>query len=148
MMEKGNLRLLFLWIVVMPNVSFRWRPWTEGSAFAGIEDVSISSRESTKTLGNFIKALPPVDPLPMRNGLVSNFEYRGVDMEFEYLHRQRIRGNLLEKAYLDGVNRAYVPIEADYGENCPAQNWLYISWAFISFTDRVIFNISILIGML
>jgi len=58
------------------------------------------------------QALPPSDPLPVRNGLVSDFDYRGVDPGLEYLHRQRIR----EQIYLDEINRTYVPREADYGE--------------------------------
>jgi hypothetical protein len=58
------------------------------------------------------QALPPSDPLPVRNGLVSDFDYRGVDPGLEYLHCQRIR----EQIYLDEINRAYVPREADYGE--------------------------------
>lgn len=62
------------------------------------------------------QALPPVDPLPVRNGLVSDFDYRGVDPELEYLHRQRVRERMLEQAYLDGVSRTYAPREADYGE--------------------------------
>ena len=64
------------------------------------------------------QALPPSDLLPVRNGLVSDFDYRGVDPWLEYLHCQRIR----EKIYLDEINRAYVPREADYGEAAPCRD--------------------------
>ena len=42
------------------------------------------------------QVLPPVDPLPMRNGLMSDFDYRGVDPELEYLHRQRVRERTMD----------------------------------------------------
>merc|ERR1711915_975302 len=41
------------------------------------------------------QALPPADPLPVRNGLLSDVDYRGVDPGLEYLHRQRIRERVL-----------------------------------------------------
>lgn len=62
------------------------------------------------------QALPPADPLPLRNGLLSDIDYRGVDPGLEYLHRQRIRERVLEQNYLDEINRPYVPREADYAD--------------------------------
>ena len=48
--------------------------------------------------------------------MLSNYDYRSVDPELEYLHRQRIRERILGPSYLDEINRSYLPREADYGE--------------------------------
>ena len=42
------------------------------------------------------QALPPVDPLPVRDGLMSDFDYHGVDLELEHLHHQRVREHTMD----------------------------------------------------